>query len=90
MADIKVGDFVRKRGGNSSFKAEYKVLYIHNLDPDRIWYVVAYGGDIPTAHRAYEVEKVLPTKTFYLNGIKYQVNHVDGKPDWSSVKQCEQ
>lgn len=61
---IKVGDKVKLK---DSPHLERDVLYIHEKPGDgRKYYVVAYMGDIPTAHQEYELTKVpdLVEKTY--------------------------
>lgn len=84
MSDINVGNHVKKVGGSDTV---YEVLYIHRKDPDRVWYVVTYGGDIPMSYRKNQLIKVNPTRSFYLGMIKYEVEVVNGTPDFSTTKE---
>lgn len=96
MSDIQVGDEVYKRLSNGNFSAEtYTVLYVHNEDPRRKWYVVSFKGDIPTAHYEKDLKKepiVFERRfsTFFEGKCNYwKVTVTDGVPDWSTVKENE-
>lgn len=61
---IKVGDKVLV--GGSDFERD--VLYIHQAPEDsRVYYVVAYKGDIPSSHPEHQLTKVEPKTSVWFN-----------------------
>lgn len=97
---INVGDEVQVWQGVTGWsKDTYKVLHIHkltevfgrrlslemDLDPDHLWVLVDFSGDVPRSYPLRDVRLV--SKGFCLQGKYYEVFFVDGKPDWNSVKE---
>lgn len=94
MIEIKVGDRVRKIFANGELSGiRYNVLYIHNKDPDRKWYVISYDGDIPTAHFGKDLRKepVVIKRNGCVSSdgrlVDFTVEEVDGVINWSTVKE---
>jgi hypothetical protein len=84
----KVGDRVKYRPEDAIV---YDILYVHSKD-QRVYYVLAYKGDMPSVHTEVQMNTftVVSTQPLLISigndDYKAQVDIVNDKPDWSTLE----